>query len=168
MPEHAPAAPPDPGPVSAGSPRPQRYVFLLLDRFTLVSFAAAIEPLRLANRLSGRVLYDWRLVGAGGTSVRCSNGASMALDGDLLESQRGDTILVCGGVDVARAARLGKPAARQPQACPEWRRSRARAQNGCDQLFQEGWEHGAVGRIQGRRQETPEQCQWILKGCQTG
>ena len=70
----------------------------------MISFAAAIEPLRLANRLSGRVLYDWRLVGSGGTSVRCSNGASMALDGDLVESQRGDTILVCGGVDVARAA----------------------------------------------------------------
>ena len=45
------------------SDRPQRYLFLLLDRFTMISFAAAIEPLRLANRLSGKALYEWRLLG---------------------------------------------------------------------------------------------------------
>lgn len=90
-------------PLSA-EPAPQRYVFLLLDRFTLISFAAAIEPLRLANRLSGRVLYDWLLLGPEGAQAACSNGARLALDGGLVQTRRGDTVLVCGGVDVARAA----------------------------------------------------------------
>ena len=109
MPNIKPALPVDQSPDPTAPPRPvpdrpQRYLFLLLDRFTMISFAAAIEPLRLANRLAGRAIYDWRLIGPGGISASCSNGAKLALDGDLTDTQRGDTILVCGGVDVARAA----------------------------------------------------------------
>lgn len=99
-------APPQPFPAEnpAGSDRPQRYVFLLLERFTMISFAAAIEPLRLANRLSGRRLYEWLLVGEGGQQVVCSNGAQLTLDAGLIDTNRGDTVIVCGGVDVSRAA----------------------------------------------------------------
>ena len=31
--------------------------FLLLDKFTLISLASAVEPLRMANQLSGRELF---------------------------------------------------------------------------------------------------------------
>ncbi|MDZ7710535.1 MAG: hypothetical protein U5K36_11090 [Roseovarius sp.] len=34
--------------------RPRRFVFVLLDRFTLLSFASAVECLRIANRMAGR------------------------------------------------------------------------------------------------------------------
>ncbi len=81
----------------------RRYVFLLMDRFTMISFAAAIEPLRLANRLAGRELYSWRLIGPAGFEAVCSNGARIALDGGLEDCAREDTIIVCGGVDVKRA-----------------------------------------------------------------
>ncbi|SMO45015.1 transcriptional regulator, AraC family with amidase-like domain [Paracoccus laeviglucosivorans] len=70
----------------------------------MISFAAAIEPLRLANRLSGRELYSWWLLGENGESAACSNGSRIVLDGGLAETQRDDTIMVCGGVDAARAA----------------------------------------------------------------
>ncbi len=82
---------------------PRRFVFLLLDRFTMLSFAGAIEPLRIANRVAGKELYSWRLAGEGGASVTCSNGASFKLDMGLEEIDREDTILVCGGIDVSRA-----------------------------------------------------------------
>ncbi|HRO16434.1 MAG TPA: GlxA family transcriptional regulator [Paracoccus sp. (in: a-proteobacteria)] len=83
--------PPAPG-------RPRRFLFLLLDRFTLISFAAAVDSLRLANRVSGRTLYEWRLIGGGGAQAVCSAGAA-------LEAEVGprDILLVCGGIDVARA-----------------------------------------------------------------
>ena len=45
---------------------PKRFVFLLLERFTMLSFAGAIEPLRIANRISGQPLYTWKLAGEGG------------------------------------------------------------------------------------------------------
>ena len=83
--------------------RPRRFVFLLLDRFTMLSFAGAIEPLRIANRVAGQPIYEWRLIGEGGVSATCSNGASFQLDMGLEELDRDDTLLVCGGIDVQRA-----------------------------------------------------------------
>lgn len=83
--------------------RPRRFVFLLLDRFTMLSFAGAIEPLRIANRISGKPIYEWRLIGEGGVSATCSNGASFQLDMGLEELDRDDTLLVCGGIDVQHA-----------------------------------------------------------------
>jgi transcriptional regulator GlxA family with amidase domain len=78
----------------------RRFVFVLLDNFTLLSFASAIESLRIANRMAGRTLYEWRIIGEGGETIRCSAGSSFQLDGDLDELQRDDMVLVCGGIDV--------------------------------------------------------------------
>jgi AraC family transcriptional regulator, glycine betaine-responsive activator len=86
---------------------PRRFVFLLLDRFTMLSFAGAIEPLRIANRVSGHDLYSWVLAGEGGDTVTCSNGAAFKLDMGLDEIDRDDVLLVCGGIDVQRSASKG-------------------------------------------------------------
>ncbi|MDV7141702.1 GlxA family transcriptional regulator [Tropicimonas sp. TH_r6] len=83
--------------------RPRRFVFVLLDRFTMLCFACAIEPLRIANRVSGKTLYDWVTAGDGGEKVACSNGVEFMLDKDLDEVGRDDTVLICGGVDVQAA-----------------------------------------------------------------
>lgn len=83
--------------------RPRRFVFLLLDRFTMISFAGAIEPLRIANRVTGRTLYSWSLAGESGTEAVCSNGVAFRLDMGLDEIEREDTLLVCGGIDVQKA-----------------------------------------------------------------
>ncbi len=82
----------------------RRFIFLLLNRFTMMSFACAIEPLRLANRAAGAKLYEWTLVGEDGTESRCSNGTRVTLDSGLIETARDDVILVCGGLDIAQAA----------------------------------------------------------------
>ncbi|MDR0809188.1 MAG: GlxA family transcriptional regulator [Gemmobacter sp.] len=86
---------------------PRRFVFLLLERFTMISFAGAIEPLRIANRMAGRVIYSWKLAGEGGEMAVCSNGAAFRLDMGLEEIDRDDTLLICGGIDVARATTRG-------------------------------------------------------------
>ena len=89
----------------AAEAEPRRFVFLLLDRFTMLSFASAIEPLRIANRMAGQRLYTWSLAGEAGAQgeVTCSNGAAFRLDMGLADLQREDTLLVCGGIDVQRA-----------------------------------------------------------------
>lgn len=81
----------------------RRFVFVLLDRFTMLSFSCAIEPLRLANYVAGRTLYTWALAGEGGVEATCSNGATFKLDMGLEDVDREDTILVCGGMDIQRA-----------------------------------------------------------------
>ncbi|QEW20538.1 Carnitine catabolism transcriptional activator [Marinibacterium anthonyi] len=84
--------------------KPRRFVFLLLDKFSMLSFASAVECLRIANRMSDLTLYDWRLIGEGGDAVSCSAGTTFKLDSDLVELTRDDTVLVCGGLDVQTAA----------------------------------------------------------------
>jgi AraC family transcriptional regulator, glycine betaine-responsive activator len=89
-------------PLRSSADRPRRFVFVLLPQFTFLSFAGAIDALRIANRNAGRTLYTWRLAGEGGQRAKCSNGIAIDLDMDLTEVAREDTIVVCGGLDVAQ------------------------------------------------------------------
>ena len=85
------------------SGKPRRFVFLLMDQFTMLCFASAIEALRIANRISGKKLYSWKLLSEGGGDATCSNGCTFHVDADLIELERDDTIMLCGGIDVAEA-----------------------------------------------------------------
>ncbi|GHE04106.1 AraC family transcriptional regulator [Defluviimonas sp. 20V17] len=88
-------------PEGGGSVR--RFVFLLLDNFTMLSFAGAVEPLRIANRMAGREIYSWVLSGESGDFATSSNGASFKLDIGLEEVRRDDVVMICGGIDVQKA-----------------------------------------------------------------
>lgn len=81
----------------------RRFVFVLLNDFTLLSFASAIEALRIANRVMGAKAYEWILIGEGGGFVACSAGTEFKLDADLIDINRDDTVLICGGIDVQKA-----------------------------------------------------------------
>ena len=83
--------------------RPKRYVFVLLDNFTLLCFSAALESLRIANRTAGKTLYTWEIIGEGGEEAICSNGCAFRVTSDLVELERDDTVMLCGGVDVQKA-----------------------------------------------------------------
>lgn len=80
----------------------KRFVFVLMDNFTMLSFAGAMEALRIANRMVPGS-YSWTLTGEGGETKRCSAGIVFQLDGDLSELSRDDTIILCGGTDVQNA-----------------------------------------------------------------
>ena len=82
---------------------PKQYVFILLDQFTMLCFSSAVDALRIANRMSGKELYRWTLAGEGGEVAWCSAGIGFKLDCDLPDITRDDTVLVCGGIDVAAA-----------------------------------------------------------------
>ena len=51
---------------------PQTIGFLLLEQFTLISLASAVEPLRMANQLTGQELYRWHTFTLGGAQVWAS------------------------------------------------------------------------------------------------
>ncbi len=87
----------------AAPAKPKRFYFVLLDQFTMLSFSCAVECLRIANRMSGKKLYDWKLCGETEGHVSCSNGAEFRLDGELPDVARDDVIVVCGGIDVQSA-----------------------------------------------------------------
>ncbi|AXI46568.1 AraC family transcriptional regulator [Sulfitobacter sp. SK012] len=80
--------------------KPCRFVFVLLDNFSLLAFSTALESLRVANRMAGRTVYSWTIIGEGGASISCSAGTSFQLDSDLVDMGRDDRLLVCGGIDI--------------------------------------------------------------------
>ena len=81
----------------------RRFVFVLMQNFTMLCFASAIESLRVANRTAGKELYIWKIIAEGGEKAVCSNGCSFHVDDDLIELDRDDTVMLCGGLDVAEA-----------------------------------------------------------------
>ncbi|MFN3646174.1 MAG: GlxA family transcriptional regulator [Gemmobacter sp.] len=123
---------------------PRHFVFLLLDQFTLLSFAGAVEPLRIANRMAGRTLYTWALAGEAGKDgfSTCSNGATFRLDMGLEEVARDDTLLVCGGIDVQKAT---------TRAVLNWLRREARRGVTIGGLCTASWSLARAGLLDGRR-----------------
>jgi len=82
---------------AAGLPR--TFGFLLVPLFPMMGFAAATEPLRAGNRLSGRQLYAWRVVSADGRPVTASSGIDIVADLSLEEVERLDTLFVVAGLE---------------------------------------------------------------------
>ena len=50
----------------------QQVVFLLVPKFSMAAFSAAIEPLRIANQLTEQPLYQWSIISEDGAPVRAS------------------------------------------------------------------------------------------------
>ena len=69
----------------------------------MLAFAAAIEPLRAANRLTGKQLFDWRLFSRDGDAVHASNGINISVDGAINEESKLDMLLACAGTRDAGA-----------------------------------------------------------------
>lgn len=79
---------------------PLHFVFLLVPRFSLIAFTSAVEPLRMANQLSGKALYRWSVVSLDGQPVTASNGLAFTPDVPLQAITDFHLLLVCGGVDI--------------------------------------------------------------------
>ncbi len=81
-----------------------RFIFMLLPNFSLIGFTSAIEPLRIANRMAERRVYEWELASEDGVSETCSAGITINVDRGLEEVGRNDTIIFCGGLDIKNVA----------------------------------------------------------------
>lgn len=85
----------------------KRFVFLALPNFSMIAFATAIEPLRLANRFLPDNSYSWQIISADGAPVRASNGLQISVDASLDDiaaqsnmDERPDMVVVCSGMNV--------------------------------------------------------------------
>lgn len=83
--------------------KPRRFIFVLMNDFTMLCFSAAVESLRIANRMAGSELYEWVLASEDGEPVTCSAGATFTVDMALESVQRDDTIFLCGGVNIQKS-----------------------------------------------------------------
>jgi len=126
-----------------GVPRhPKRFVFVLMDQFTLLSCAGAIDALRIANRLAEAELYDLAFAGEGGIEAECSSGAIFKLGMDFEELNREDTIILCGGINVQAAT---------TKKLVNWLRREARRGVTMGALCTAGYALAKAGLLDGKR-----------------
>ncbi|WP_299234596.1 GlxA family transcriptional regulator [uncultured Halomonas sp.] len=88
-------------------PLPEQVGFLLLPQFSMMAFFAAVEPLRIANRISGRPLFDWTLISVDGEPVTASNDMTLLVDCAIDEVHHLPSLAVCSGFEPE--AYLGRP-----------------------------------------------------------
>ncbi len=81
--------------------------FFLVPKFSMISFAMAVEALRLTNRVLGRAAYEWHLVSRDGGPVEASNGILVSVDRELeavqrecMDPTRTRMVIVCSGIEV--------------------------------------------------------------------
>ncbi|AGM40273.1 AraC family transcriptional regulator [Spiribacter salinus M19-40] len=79
---------------------PYRVAFLMVPGYSQLAFSSAIEPLRMANQLSDRTLYETLLVSLDGRPVSASNQVRTAVDAAAGSEPPVDLVIVCGGVDI--------------------------------------------------------------------
>jgi len=97
--------------------RTVRVGLLLTEGFALMSYAAFIEPLRAANSLANRPLYEWTHVSADGQEVGASNGVSLLPDTIIGEPINVDMLIVFAA---------GTPQNFRDDRCFAWLRAVAR------------------------------------------
>jgi len=105
------------GPRPPAQESPQTVGFLLVPGFALMSYTAAVEPLRAANLISGRELYRWWQAAPGGKPVMASNGLAIIPDCGTNKEREADMVFVCAG---------GNPAIFDDRSVFAWLRRLAR------------------------------------------
>ncbi len=80
--------------------RPEHFVFLLLRDFSHLAFANAVEPLRIANLVSGRPLYRWSFASGDGDMAMASNGSETRVHSGFQDLPECDRLFVLSGINV--------------------------------------------------------------------
>jgi transcriptional regulator GlxA family with amidase domain len=78
---------------------PFAITILLLERFAMITFSSTVEPLREANWVAGRRVFEWKVLSHDGQPVRASNGLAIQVDGSIKDVPDASTVIVCSSFD---------------------------------------------------------------------
>lgn len=82
----------------------RRFAVLALPSFSTMTLAAVIEPLRVANRAAGRVLYAWQVLSEDGGAVASSSLVRLLPDAALTAASQFDALFVVASYEAERHA----------------------------------------------------------------
>jgi transcriptional regulator GlxA family with amidase domain len=89
-----------PGAPARQSAHTQRIGFFLVPNFSMMALSSATEPLRAANRISGKPLYSWHLISADGEPVSSSSGFSLQPEAAMTSPLAVDQLFVVASIGV--------------------------------------------------------------------
>lgn len=125
--------------------RPQSVIevsVVILPESSIMSLASVLDPMRAANRISGRDVFRWRLLSADGKPVMLTCGVPIVVDGTFAQPLAGDALLVIGGFNLER--HVGKKFIGILQEASRHFDIVAGIESGC-------WLLGRTGLLNGRR-----------------
>lgn len=76
----------------------QHFVFALVEDFTHVALACAVDPLRIANLVAGRPLYRWSYAALNGETARSSDGTEIKTQHAFSDLPDCDRLFVLSGI----------------------------------------------------------------------
>ncbi|AHK44315.1 putative AraC family transcriptional regulator [Ensifer adhaerens OV14] len=117
-------------------------VVVVLPESSIMSLASVLDPMRAANRVSGRQVFRWRLLSADGEPVILTCGIPIAVDGTFSLPLEGDVLLAIGGFNLDR--HVGRRFIATLQECARHFGIVAGIESGC-------WLLGRSGLLNGRK-----------------
>ena len=82
----------------------ERIGFFLVPEFSMISLSSAIEPLRMANRLRDKALYEWEIYCVHDEQVSASNGLPFSPTKVMSDTDDLDRLIVVAGIGAAHHA----------------------------------------------------------------
>ncbi|WP_137702092.1 GlxA family transcriptional regulator [Marimonas lutisalis] len=80
----------------------QHYAFALVEDFSHLAFSCAVEPLRIANLISGKALYRWSFLSEDGQGATSSNGSVTLVHQGFSDVPDCDRLFVLSGINMNR------------------------------------------------------------------
>ncbi|SEL20730.1 transcriptional regulator, AraC family with amidase-like domain [Roseovarius azorensis] len=80
----------------------QHFAFILVEEFSHLAFACAVEPLRIANLISEEPLYRWSFLSENGATATCSNGSVTLVHHGFDDPPECDRLFVLSGIHMRR------------------------------------------------------------------
>ena len=77
---------------------------LLLPSSSLMTIASTIDPMRAANRVAGKTIFQWKVLSPRGLAVDLTCGLSLPVNGRFSDNGKGDVLIVVGGFDAVNKA----------------------------------------------------------------
>jgi transcriptional regulator GlxA family with amidase domain len=84
--------------------RDVKVVIVVLPDSSIMSLASVLDPMRAANRVAGKILFDWKILSPDGEPVLLTCGVVIAVDGVFSAREQGDCLLIIGGFNLDRYA----------------------------------------------------------------
>ena len=85
---------------TTGDTTPRKFGFLLVPNFSMSALMSAVEPLRLANWVTGLQLYDWVIWSVDGRPVQSSNRIEVGVDSGIEEVDFYPSVFVTSGIEI--------------------------------------------------------------------